>query len=59
MLLIKSLKIHVDNHSKIPIPNPPKKKKKKKATIVFIKKHMQFNQTHTYTHAIKSMPYEE
>ena len=30
MLPIKSLKIHVDNHSKIPIPNPKKKKKKKK-----------------------------
>ena len=29
MLPIKSLKIHVDNHSKIPIPNPQKKKKKK------------------------------
>ena len=28
MLPIKSLKIHVDNHSKIPIPNPQKKKKK-------------------------------
>ena len=59
MLPIKSLKIHVDNHSKIPIPNPQKKKKKQIATIVFIKKHMQFNQTHTYTHAINSMPYKE
>ena len=36
-----------------------KKKKKQIATIVFIKKHMQFNQTHTYTHAINSMPYKE
>jgi len=24
MLLIRTLKIHVDNHSKIPIPNPQK-----------------------------------
>ena len=42
MLPIKSLKIHVDNHSKIPIPNPQKKKKKKKTNSY----HSLYQKTH-------------
>ena len=44
MSLIKTLKIHIDNHSEIPYLTL-----KKIAIINFIKK----------THAIKSMPYKE
>ena len=42
MLPIKSLKIHVDNHSKIPIPNPQKKKKKQKTNSY----HSLYQKTH-------------
>ena len=39
MLPIKSLKIHVDNHSKIPIPNPQKKKKTNSYHSLYQKTH--------------------
>ena len=47
MLPIKSLKIHVDNHSKIPIPNPQKKKKKQPK---YLSKNTCNSIKHTHTH---------
>ena len=46
MLPIKTLKIHIDNHSEIPYQTLKKKKNS-------------YHKLYQKTHAIKSMPYKE
>ena len=49
MLPIKTLKIHIDNHSEIPYQNHKKKKTKQN----------NYNKFYQKTHAIRSTPYKE
>ena len=49
MLPIKTLKIHIHNHSEIPYPSKKQKNKKQNS----------YHKLYQKTHAIKSMPYKE